>query len=74
MTDSWRFVHYDRDARGRRVLMAIIKATRRRLQRGEPVDWQRVHRHLRTVDPRLEADAEHVRRQILRVLADFGQI
>jgi hypothetical protein len=47
------FQHYDRESRGRRVLMALIAGVHRRLARGESVNWARVRQFLLVADPNL---------------------
>lgn len=46
------FTHYDRESRGRRVLMMLMHGIERRLLRRQPIDWERVRRQLQAADPK----------------------
>jgi hypothetical protein len=48
---SWRFASYDRESRGRRVLVMLVEATQRRLERGQPIDWERMRRQITIAAP-----------------------
>lgn len=65
-----RFEHYDRETRGRRVLMALVKGVIRRLSRGRPTNWASVHRRMLIADPSLKASASELRLELLCAIDD----